>query len=79
MEKEGSDGDEDDGDDEGVHGLPQGDAGCFDGQQFEPFAEVAECHERCQQHRQGEGHGYDGECGVEKQLGQHAHFDAFAY
>ncbi len=79
LEKEGTYGNENDGDDERVHGLPQGDAGRLDGQEFEPLAQVAECHERRQEHRQGQRHGHDGEGGVEKQLGQDAHFDAFAY
>lgn len=51
---------------------------CLHRRKLEFLAEITEYHKACQQHRKGQRRRHHGQGGIEKQLGYHAHRQAFA-
>ena len=66
-------------DDERTHDLGQRDARRLHGDEFEPFAKIAECHEGGQQHRQRGRGRPQGQCRVIEKLRKNNEVQAFAH
>ena len=62
-----------------AHHMQQRDTGCLDGKQFEPLAQVAEGHERCQQDGKRQSQWHHGHGGIEEELQQDRYFQTFAH
>src|SRR5258708_11743621 len=79
IEKEGDITDDEADDEKRAHEAEQGDAGGFDGDELEGLTQVAEGHDRRQQHRQGQGQGHQGSSYIHDQRGDGEHIHAFPH